>query len=165
MGCCGLHFALTDDEVTTFRALPTDEERVDYVTNEIEEKLFGTIRGVETDKAWDAIHRALSDGHLTWDGGTHPLNAVILAGSEVYNTGDFIMSLKSPAVVRDVAASLVTLSEQAFHEGYARIDATSYQGKLGPEDMEYSWYWLQNTLPFWKAAAKANHWVLFSADQ
>ena len=45
-------------------------------------------RKVESDKAWDAMHRTLSDGERTRDGSEYPLNDVVLGG-EVLHTGFF----------------------------------------------------------------------------
>jgi len=37
----------------------------------------------ESDKAREAMHRALADGQLSWDGGTYPLNHVVLGGEDL----------------------------------------------------------------------------------
>ena len=54
MSRLGMLYALTEEEVGKLRAVPV-EERYDYMLEEIEEKLFGTPRSCELDKAWEGI--------------------------------------------------------------------------------------------------------------
>lgn len=75
MSCLGVHFALTEEQASALRALPDERERLNYV-QEIEDRLLSGDKryAAETDKSWDALHRLLSDGLLTWKGGSYPLN-------------------------------------------------------------------------------------------
>jgi len=98
----------------------------------------------ESDKAWDAMHRTLADGLLTWTGGEYPLNHVVLGGKLVYSQSDYIMSLKSPTQVKDVAVALAQVSEATFRERYFRIDPAQYGVDLSDEDFGYTWEWFQN---------------------
>lgn len=65
MGCLGLHLSLDEEQVSALKAAPEDQ-RVEHVQEELEGRLWSSdsTRGQETDKAWDAIHRALTDGGL-----------------------------------------------------------------------------------------------------
>ncbi len=83
MGCLGVHFALTEREAAHLRSLPDDQSRLDHLQEVIEETYFGEHPDLkaECDKSWDAMHRALADGQLTWDGGEYPLSHVVLAGT------------------------------------------------------------------------------------
>ena len=58
----GVHFALEDEEVGRLRASPSDEERLEVLTEELEEDLFASARErvFESDKAWFAIHLAFT---------------------------------------------------------------------------------------------------------
>ena len=167
MSCLGVHFAITAAEAESLVSLSTDEQRLEYVQEEIEERYFGESREhvAESDKAWDAIHRALADGKLTWDGGTYPLNHAVLAGKSLYSGSDYIISLKSPAQVKDIAAALQDLSEPTFRQRYDAIDSQSYDGELGDEDFEYTWHWLQEVRALYVRAASEERHVLFTADQ
>src|SRR5689334_2722552 len=71
MGCRGVHLALDDSDVAAFRAIDPNE-RADYVMEVLEEKFFpgDKSRYQESDKAWDAMHRALTDGELDWHNGS-----------------------------------------------------------------------------------------------
>ncbi|MDE7310299.1 MAG: YfbM family protein [Eubacterium sp.] len=54
MSRLGMLYALEDSEVGTLRSMPM-EERYDYMLNVIEEKLFGSPRSCELNKAWEGI--------------------------------------------------------------------------------------------------------------
>ena len=111
------------------------------------------------------MHRTLSDGELTWDGGEYPLNHVVLGGELLYTESDFIMVLKTPQQVRDVAAALPAVSESEFRRRYDAIDTDSYASPLSDEDFGYTWDWFQGVRKFWLRAAEEGRYVLFTADQ
>jgi hypothetical protein len=167
MSCLGVHFALSDKDVTHLRSRATDEERLDFVTEEIEERYFedGKTYVAESDKAWDAMHRARAGGELAWGGGTYPLNHTVLGGESLYTGDDYIMVLKTPAQVRDIAAALDQLSEQDFRRRYDAIDETSYDGEKSDDDFAYTWEWFTNVRTLYRKAAEEGRHVLFTADQ
>ena len=109
MSCLGVHFALTEKEAARLRSIDDEQERLEYLQEDIEETYLGEYPdlSVESDKSWDAMHRALADGQLNWDGGQYPLNHTVLAGESLYRGSDYIMSLKTPQQVRDIAAALL----------------------------------------------------------
>jgi hypothetical protein len=166
MGCLGVHFALDEEQVAALRSTP-EEERVDYVQETIEGELWSAdpSRGVETDKAWDALHRALTDGGLAYDNGAYPLSHVVLGGEPLYGGDDYIISLKTPEQVRDVAAALKGMSREALRHGYDNIDRSTYQGEVCEDDFEYTWSWLAGLVDFYGRAAAASRSVIFTADQ
>jgi len=71
VACRGVHFAITDVEAKKLRGAAGDEELKRVVQEEIEEK-WERDHLFETDKAWDALHRCLSDGTLDLLGGKPP---------------------------------------------------------------------------------------------
>lgn len=166
MGCLGVHFSLSEDEVHHLQKLP-ECERVDFVHEELEEEYFSEHpeRIAEMDKAWDAMHRALTDGKLSWDGGSYPLNHFVLGGELLYSEPDFILVLKSPAQVRDVAKALPAISEAELRRRYFAIDAQSYGAPLSEADFAYTWEWFKSARDFWLRAADEGRYVLFTADQ
>jgi hypothetical protein len=167
MGCLGVHFALTVAEVEHLRSLDDEQDRLQYLQEVIEETYFGEYPDfkAESDKSWDAMHRTLADGQLTWDGGDYPLNHVVLAGELLYTESDYIMSLKSVQQVRDIAAALPAITEDEFRRRYFAIDAESYGFDLTEEDFEYTWDWFQGVRELYLKAAQDERYVLFSADQ
>jgi hypothetical protein len=88
MSCLGVHFALTHEEVAVLRSIASEEDRLQHLQEVIEEEYLAAESAekpfAESDKAWDAMHRVLTDGHLTWDGGIYPLNHAVLAGDLLY---------------------------------------------------------------------------------
>ena len=111
MAARGVHFALTDVEVRELESRDADEARLEHVQEEIEEQFFESRQGdlAETDKAWDAIHRCLTDGTL---GGasTSPLEIVVLGGESLYSGDDYVMTLKRADEVRAVVPHLARTS-------------------------------------------------------
>jgi hypothetical protein len=96
----GVHFAITDEQRAKLEACKTDDERKIVVQEEIEED-WDEANAMETDKAWDAIHRCLgefppdtpyfyeddwSDGGA-WappeDHGSPPLKLAVLGGRKL----------------------------------------------------------------------------------
>ncbi len=167
MGCLGVHFALSEQEIATLRAIEDEDERLGYFQETMEEDFFDNHPDqiVQSDKAWDAIHRVLADGELTWDGGDYPLNHVVLAGELLYTEDDYIMTLKSPAQVWDIAAALPTVTEANFRKRYFELDEDEYGFELTDDDLEYTWGHFQEVREFSIRAAKAGKYVLFTADQ
>jgi hypothetical protein len=167
MSCRGVHFALTKDEVATLRSLPGEQARLDHLQEVIEEHYFDQQPDLkaESDKSWDAMHRTLTDGHLSWDGGEYPFSHVVLGGELLYTESDYIMSLKTPQQVRHIAAALPAITEAEFRQRYFAIDADSYGSPLTDEDFGYTWEWFQHVREFYQRAATEGRFVLFTADQ
>ena len=68
----------------------------------------------ETDKAWDAIHRALTNGRLGGGETVGPLNVVVIGGEQLYGRSDWLLSLKTPQQIRDAAPSLSAITQDEF---------------------------------------------------
>jgi hypothetical protein len=74
MGCLGVHFALNHEDEQRLLLAENDEDVRRIAIEEIEER-WDENWLQQTDKAWDAIHRSLNGGKLTWDSDT-PLQQV-----------------------------------------------------------------------------------------
>ena len=77
---------------------------------------------------------------------------------------DYIITAKSPLEVARLAEELEKLTKAKFKRGYDSIDG-SYPEPKSKEDMEYSWEYLEDAVPFFRHAAGQGLWVLFTADQ
>ena len=167
MGCLGVHFALRADEVAHLSSLVGAAERLEYLQGYIEPAYFERDPDLkaESDKSWDAMHRVLADGKLSWDGGEYPLNHTVLAGELLYTESDYIMSLKTPQMVRDIAAAISAITETDFQRRYFAIDRESYCHPLSEEDCRYTWDWFQGIRDLYRRAAEDGRFVLFTADQ
>ena len=167
MACLGVLFSLDEKTVSKLKAFKSDEDRLAFLQEDIEETIMENERErfAEFDKSWDALHRSLTDGKFEWENGTFPLNHVILGGQQIYYEDDYIMSLKTPDQVKLIAEAIVAISKEDLRKGYNRIDSNDYGFDLTDEDFEYTWTWFQDSLDFWKKAASENRFVLFTVDQ
>ena len=86
MACLGVHFALTEEEVSGLRGIETDAGRLEHLQEELEATYFGDQAEfkAETDKAWDAMHRLLGDGELSFTSGPDPLRLTVIGGEPLY---------------------------------------------------------------------------------
>lgn len=167
MSCLGVLFSLDEQTVHKLKSFKSDEDRLEFLQEDIEEELMDNDpeRFAEFDKSWDALHRSLTDGKFDWTNGTFPLNHIIMGGEKIYNEDDYIMSLKTPDQVIQIAQVVDTITKEQLQSAYYNIDSEDYGFDLTEEDFDYTWTWFQSSLPFWKKAAAEKRYVLFTADQ
>jgi hypothetical protein len=167
MASRGVHFALDARTVRKLKGFTSEEDLLDYFEEELEEKFFANQGDwlQETDKAWDAIHRSLTDGKLEWENGTYPLNHAILGGELLCSCDDYILSLKSPKQVQDIAAGLEGVTKKRLKTGYDLIARKNCDWDPSPDDWKYTWSWFTPLVDFYQRAAKAKKSVIFSAAQ
>jgi hypothetical protein len=163
MGALGVHFALADADAR--RLLDAaDPDAVLAVVDEIEERGEEAWL-VQSDKAWDAMHRSLSNGTLYHDEGEYPLNRTVLGGKHLYDGDDYVVSYVAPNEVKDVAAALAVITEADFRKRYDAIDADEYDGAHGQEDFDFTWRAFVDVRALFKKAADAGRSVVFTVDQ
>lgn len=160
-----VHFALEDEEVGRLLASPSDEERLEVLTEELEETLFVTSpeRVSESDKAWFSIHLAFTaasalderyaDGELA-----------IMGGEDLYHRDDYVMVLKTPEEARRVGRFLRTLTEAEFRTLYDGIPPDEYQRPRSNDDFRYTWGYLRELAEFFERSGAAELSVLFTVD-
>ena len=167
MAYLGVLFSLSKAEVQKLKSFSLDEDRLDYLQEEIEESYFEDYpeRLAELDKSWDALHRSLTNGKLEWDNGTFPLNHTILGGELIYHQQDYIRTLKTPDQVKAIFSEIKNITESELRNGYDKIDTKDYGFELTDEDFEYTWDWFKQSVDFWEKANSENRYVLFTADQ
>lgn len=164
MTCRGVHFALTKTQLARVLSAKTDDELIEVIQNEIETEWDKEwLR--ETDKAWDAIHRCLTDGKLGYSNGSFPLNACILGGEQLHSGKDYIVSLVRPEEVASVASALEVISEEDFKRRYFNINQDEYDGEIEEEDFQYTWEWFQDLPSLFRLAADNGRAILFTVDQ
>jgi Domain of unknown function (DUF1877) len=158
----GRHFALTPEDEGVLRKC--DELlRDDWISNEIEER-YSEPWFCDTDTAWDAIHRALTDSTLSYEPTTE-LAGVILGGEPLYFETDYIISFKTIEYVEQVANALAKLDKLTFKNLYFKINSEQYGFPLTDADFDYSWEWLFPLLEFYQNAFKNKRSVIFTAPQ
>jgi hypothetical protein len=159
----GVFFALLAEDVAKLRAAATDEELLQVVSDDIEERwdepwLF------QTDKAWAGIHRCLTDGRLAHHNGDYPLSACVLGGEQMYRGDDYIVSFLAPEQVVDVAVALQGVNESWLRAKYFGMNETEYGAPLTDEDYDYIRDWFTGLPDFFRKAADAGRAVIFTVD-
>ena len=164
MACRGVHFALTKDQRSQLLALVESQgDVIAFIQDDIEEQ-WDTDWLCETDKAWDAIHRCLTDGTLSDDNST-PFHWCVLNGAQMYAGDDYIVSFVDAPNVKQVADAIATITESEFRTRYHAIDDSDYGMPLSGEDLEYTLSYFTSLRDLFARAATANRSVLFSVDQ
>ena len=167
MSCLGVLFSIDQKAVDLIKELPSDEERINYVKEVIEEDYFENQPQwvAELVKTWDAMHRTLTDGQLEFDNGEFPLSHVILGGEILCEDEGYIIVLKTKEQVVEIANAVSQLSKEEFSKRYYLINPEEYDGEVDKEDFEDTWEWFEESKEFWQKAAQENRSVLFTVDQ
>ena len=159
----GVHFAVNPAQEKRLLATKSDRKLMGLV-GEIEEAWEQPFV-CETDKAWDAIHRCLTDGSLLYVSGEYPLNHCICGGRQLYRGRGYTISYVSAAQVKDVASALAKITKSWMRERYDQLDPEEYdEVEMGDEDFKCTWENLVDLRQFYKTAAEADRAVIFTVD-
>jgi hypothetical protein len=161
MACRGVHFALSPDEAEKVVSADDDEELM-AVVEEIEDR-WDRDWLVETDKAWDAIHRCLTGGTLEY--GRTSLHKCVLGEVSRHEGDDYIVNLLGPEEVKEVAAAIGGLDEAWIRRAYFAIDPNDYEMELTEDDFGYTWENFVDLRAFFEKAARHDRAVVFTVDQ
>jgi len=159
----GVLFALNDEQADSLSSAEGDANVIAII--ERIEEAWNTDWLAETDKAWDAMHRALTDGKLEYSNGDYPLKLTILAGFQLVETDNYVASITTEDEVGDVANSLSKIDKDKLRVGYNQIDPADYGSPLSDEDFEYTWSYFQDVAALYQRAAKEKRAVLFTVSQ
>ena len=162
MGSLGVHFAIKAEQAQRLLDAEDDEALVNIVTEEIEEEWELAF---ETDKAWDALHRCLSNGTLLCDEGQPPLNRVFFGGNVLNSESDYFVVLSTPGEVQEIAVALGSVSEAWLRARYFDVPFPDYQGEKSEEDWQYTLDNFQGLPEFFAKAASEGRYVIFTVDQ
>ncbi len=167
MSCRGVLFALEKEEIDTLLGFEDEQERIDHVSEVIEERELGghSPWAAETDKAWDAMHRCFNGGTLKLGKGEYPFDHIIFEGEQLVTSGEYYISLKTPEQVRDIAARIGEITQNELTRRYRLIKPRDYGMPLSEEDRLYTWEYFKEIAAFYQRAAKAWRWVIFTVDQ
>ncbi|WP_086819343.1 YfbM family protein [Allokutzneria sp. NRRL B-24872] len=160
MACRGYFLALDEPRIALVLAQDGDDEGLIEVITELD-----APDECGVDKAWDGIHRCLTEGRLGSEDGTYPLNAVVLGGLPLYQGDDYVISYNTPAEVREVADALTELDLQPFTAKYWALDPDEYGAVVDEGGLTYLTQYLREITAFYQRAAKAGWASLFVADQ
>ena len=164
MACRGVYFAITDKDAARLLSAKSDDEVLTLIQTEIEEKWDeGWL--CETDKAWDAIQRCLTNGKIGFENDASPYHLCVLGGRQLHSGGNYVAALKSPGQVEDIARVLRSVTEENLRQSYFNIDPQDYGFPISEEDFEYTVTWFRRLPGFFEKAAAAKRWVVFTVDQ
>jgi hypothetical protein len=163
----GVHFAITQEQRDALLAKTTDEDRVEFLRNDIE-GAWEEEWLKETDKAWDAIHLVLTehpplgpDDDYDENAGTYPLKLCIAGGHKLLKDEDqYIFRLIEPAEVVDLARALEPITEEWFSDRYWR-HCKGYSAGYGEEDIEYTWCYFDALRHYFVRVAPTGRAVVF----
>lgn len=156
----GVLFAIDDDELASLGDAKNDAE-VQALVNGIEARWE---QACELDKAWEGIHRTLTDGRFHREAkGALMVPGAILGGTLLVESEDAIIVVKAADEVHQIAKALSAWDRGRFRSGYFRIDQSEY-GDLEEEDFEYCHAWFERMRAFFVEAAQEERAVVFSAD-
>jgi hypothetical protein len=159
----GVHFAITPAQEKQLLAAKSDRKLMGLVgkIEEAWEKPFVC----ETDKAWDAIHRCLTDGSLLYVSGAYPLNHCICGGRQLFRGRSYTVSYVSAPQVKEVVSALARITRAWMRKRYDQLDPEEYdEVEMGDEDFSYTWENFLDLRRFYKAAAEARRAVIFTVD-
>ncbi len=163
MAARGVHFALTADQAASLLATPDDDAlmlMIEDVESDWDEDWLA-----ESDKAWDAIHRCLTDGSLEYAGGQPPLNLVILGGRQLGADEEYTISFVTSEQVKQVAAALAPIDEAWLRQRYfSLLKAGDYDGDIDEQDFGDTWRWFQHVAALFRKAAAHGRAVVFTVD-
>ena len=164
MTSLGVLFALSPRQLRRLESAGDDDDEVMSAIEAIEEA-WEEDHLLELDKSWDAIHRALTDGSLAYDGGSFPLSHAILGGTSLYGGEDSIVSFKSADDVDAIATGLTTIDAEAMGDRYDTLVPADYDPSYGPEDRASTISAFRDLARFYAESAEASRAVIFTVDQ
>jgi hypothetical protein len=159
-----MHFAISYDQAMKLLKCKSDDDLTQMVQEEIEDAATEE-NSFQSDKAWDAIHRCLSDGSLDVRKGTRPLNLAILGGNILNKAPENFVGLLTPTEVKEVAEALGKVTEEWMKKKYFDQKFPNYQGEKSQEDWEYTWGAFDGMPTFFANAAARKQHVIFTVSE
>jgi hypothetical protein len=156
----GAHFAVTKTQADALLAARSDRKLMEIV--EAIEEAWETPFVGESDKAWNAIHRCLTDGSLLYVSGEYPLNHCICGGRQLHRGQAYTVSFVFADQVKDVAGALGKITEAWMRQRYDLMD-DDYDAER-EDDFRYVWSNFLGVRAFYRRAAKVGRAVIFTVD-
>lgn len=159
----GVLLTVDSKTLATIRKIEDPQERYEWCEENLVDPA-GSDSCVETDKAWDAIHRCLGNGELIYEAENYPLDHAILGGEILCDDAGLLLIYKTPEQVKDVARALATYTMDQLREAYFNLDPNDYTYRIGEEDWGYTADWFSGVPGLYARAAAANMGVIFSVE-
>ena len=176
----GVHFAITDEQRKALENAASDEDRIDYIKEVIEEE-WDEEYTVESDKAWDTIHRSLGEmpPGIEWlypvreelgpfalpdNYGEYPLKICILGGKKlVEEDGNYFIRLIEPHEISDLVPALNEIDIVELSKRYFK-HCKDVWPEFGQEDFEYTWEYFVAVREFFQKMEGNGRSVIFTAS-
>ncbi|MCE3016771.1 MAG: YfbM family protein [Pirellula sp.] len=160
----GIHFALSSRDATRLLKYKDPDELFEFITEDLEEQYLENDKwSFQSDKAWDAIHRSLTDGKLLYESGPFPLAYAVLGGKPLDVGDEYTACFVDADQVVEVSNALVSVTKKWMQQRYNTLSKTDY-GPVSPDDFDYTWEIFEGLRGFFSKAAKAGRAVLFTTD-
>ncbi|WP_229074949.1 YfbM family protein [Actinoplanes sp. DH11] len=156
----GVYFAITPEQEQSLLAADDNDEVAD-ILEDLEESWSDATLRVDTDRAWDAIHRCLAEGTLDPDSGEYPLSHAVLGGRHLHD--EYYVVHLAASQVRDVSEALQAVDPAWFRRRFDAIDDPDYDGARDAADFDYTWTNFVDVREFYARAAAAGRPVIFTA--
>lgn len=116
---------------------------------------------LELAKAWDAIHRLLTEGTLEPTGGDFPLNAVILGGKPIHQGTDYAAAVVRPDLTPFIAEALAEITEEELQKKFVDLPQHGYDQGVADKDFDEVWRVTRLLQEFYDFCAAERLAVLF----
>lgn len=165
----GIHFALEPGDFRrVLKAVGDDYALLELILGDFEAFYLESKRQskwcFQTDSAWDALHRCLTNGRLECESGPYPLAYAVLGGQQLYAGDDYIVSMVTRRHVAATARALQAVTKEWLRERYLAIDPRDYGQRLDDDDFEYTWANFEGLPKFFEDAGRAGRAVIFTAE-
>ena len=120
----GLLLVFPRDDAKQLFAARGDEALAAFLSEHLAQPSDSQPEQLGLQRLWHLIHTLLCDGDHAEDGGTMPLNQVILGGRSLYTGDDRIVRLVRPDIVGHAASALKQLDHDALNTTFQSIDLT-----------------------------------------
>ncbi len=161
MSRLGMLYALNETELEKLCSKP-NEERYDYMLEEIEEALFGSPRSCQLDKAWESIQYCLGGGQ--WNEENCVPNNIIFGGEILVKTDNEIMTLKNHQSVNEIVEYFHQNNlQEMIQNNFWNIDDENFMYKDN-NSLDHALGWSEDILAFYENAQKENCQVIFTVD-
>ena len=162
MSRLGVMYALQDDEVQTLLDLP-EEERYDYMLEEIEPQLIETDLGYEMDKAWEGIHYCLGKG--VWRERNRIAEKIVFSGKVLVDTDSEVMTLKNHKDIKKITKFLQRHDlAKIIRKYFDKIPEEDFSLPKDEECLEYLIQWSSGLREFYENALQNHCQVIFTVD-
>ncbi len=123
-------------------------------------------RVLECGPAWEILHRLLSDGTTSPDGGEYPQNQGVLGGRQLTredSPGRIL--LKRPDTVQHIAGALGAVSAASWEQDVAeKLNPWPQNGSPDEQDRSELWQLFEATRNFYRLAAELQCAVAFIVE-